>query len=261
MSQVKTPIELWQELRDLVMDLEKDANKATRGMRAGGVRLRTDLQKVRDLAMDMRKAILDYRADRKRKKSHKGEDVGESIGNDHGHGGELVVVVGEGSENGNGHGSNGTGKVKSAKTGPTSEKRSAAKGPARAAKPAPVGSSDSTAAKPARVAFSSAPQAAYKQPGKNGLITEATICQALGASVSELVDSITATTDVDVSPYHAMIEAFADTAPIESTATATATAEEESGRRRALGFDVHNRQQPESDDSQSQPFWYSNFSY
>jgi len=77
MDEVKTPYDLWVELKDMVADLEKDAIKATRGMKAGGVRLRSDLQSVREHCQEMRKAVLDFRST-PRSKSSEGEAVGEN---------------------------------------------------------------------------------------------------------------------------------------------------------------------------------------
>lgn len=63
-----TPLELWTELRDLVASLEKDAEKATRGMTAGGVRLRGKMQEARALCLDVRRAVLARRTYRRKKK-------------------------------------------------------------------------------------------------------------------------------------------------------------------------------------------------
>ncbi|MGE0432105.1 MAG: hypothetical protein AB7K09_14440 [Planctomycetota bacterium] len=61
---MKTPIELWQDLKQLVLSAEKDASKSTRGMKAGGVRLRNTMQEIRGLAMEVRKSVLEYRSSR-----------------------------------------------------------------------------------------------------------------------------------------------------------------------------------------------------
>ena len=71
----KTPYEMWAELRDLVLSLEKDAQKATRGMKAGGVRLRTKLQDVREHCVEMRKVVLEYRSARR---SHSGSESNDN---------------------------------------------------------------------------------------------------------------------------------------------------------------------------------------
>ena len=58
---MKSPNELLQELKELVTNIEKDADKSTRGMKAAGIRLRASMQNVRDLAIAIRKSVLDYR--------------------------------------------------------------------------------------------------------------------------------------------------------------------------------------------------------
>ncbi|MCK5346197.1 MAG: hypothetical protein KAR20_22460 [Candidatus Heimdallarchaeota archaeon] len=58
---MKSPNELLQELKELVSNIEKDADKSTRGMKAAGIRLRASMQEVRDLAIAIRKSVLDYR--------------------------------------------------------------------------------------------------------------------------------------------------------------------------------------------------------
>ncbi len=58
---MKSPNELLQELKEHVNNIEKDADKATRGMKAAGIRLRASMQEVRDLAIAIRKSVLDYR--------------------------------------------------------------------------------------------------------------------------------------------------------------------------------------------------------
>lgn len=195
MTDEKTPIELWEELRDLVMECEKDANKATRGMRAGGVRLRSELQKIRDLTIEMRKAILEYRADRRKKQRatpttrtnfpsarKKAATATTSNGNGNGNGKhptEVIVIV-ENSDD-----------VQKPRTASKSRKSAVTATPPKETVDA------------GRVTVTSAPQApTYKMPGKGGVITEATICQALGATVSELVESIT-DTDTDDSALSA----------------------------------------------------------
>ncbi|MCD4657428.1 MAG: hypothetical protein K8S87_07765 [Planctomycetes bacterium] len=58
---MKSPNELLHELKEFVTNIEKDADKATRGMKAAGIRLRASMQQVRDLAIAIRKSVLDYR--------------------------------------------------------------------------------------------------------------------------------------------------------------------------------------------------------
>lgn len=59
----KTPIELFAELKSLVESMEKDCQKASppRGMKAGGVRVRAAAQQIRDLCVELRKSVLEFR--------------------------------------------------------------------------------------------------------------------------------------------------------------------------------------------------------
>ncbi len=61
---MKTPIQLWEQLKQLVLDAERDVIKSNRGMKAGGVRLRSRMQEVRDLSLDLRKSVLEHRTSR-----------------------------------------------------------------------------------------------------------------------------------------------------------------------------------------------------
>jgi len=58
---MKNPNELITELKDFLTSLEKDADKASRGMKAGGIRLRASMQKVKDFATSIRKSVLEHR--------------------------------------------------------------------------------------------------------------------------------------------------------------------------------------------------------
>ena len=58
---MKNPNELITELKDFIASIEKDADKASRGMKAAGIRLRASMQQVRDLAIATRKSVLEFR--------------------------------------------------------------------------------------------------------------------------------------------------------------------------------------------------------
>lgn len=64
-DQTKTPLEIWNQIKEIVATHEKDIHKATRGMRAGGVRIRNAGKELEQLAKDIRKAVLVYRKERK----------------------------------------------------------------------------------------------------------------------------------------------------------------------------------------------------
>ena len=71
---MKSPSELLEELKEFVASLEKDANKATRGMKAGGIRLRAAMQQVRQLATAIRKSVLEYRNTTKKRTESKAKE-------------------------------------------------------------------------------------------------------------------------------------------------------------------------------------------
>ena len=77
----KSPFELIQQLKAKLESLEKDAKKASRGMKAGGVRLRSEMQTVRQMALGIRESVLNWRRtaveqqdqrERKKQVEHKG---------------------------------------------------------------------------------------------------------------------------------------------------------------------------------------------
>ena len=71
---MKNPNELIAELKDFLTSIEKDAAKASRGMKAGGIRLRASMQKVKDFAAAIRKSVLEHRST----KPTKAEEVKEA---------------------------------------------------------------------------------------------------------------------------------------------------------------------------------------
>lgn len=61
----RTPVEIWREMQTLVLAAEQDAHKATRGMRAGGIRLRAHMQAMIQLSTEMRCSVMMHRKPRK----------------------------------------------------------------------------------------------------------------------------------------------------------------------------------------------------
>ena len=76
---MKSPNELLQELKELVTNLEKDAEKATRGMKAAGIRFRSSMQQVRDLAIAARKSVLEFRTNSPKTETKTIETVFENL--------------------------------------------------------------------------------------------------------------------------------------------------------------------------------------
>ena len=62
---MKSPNEVLFELKELVSSIEKDVEKSTRGMKAAGIRVRSAMQNLRDIAIAMRKSVLEHRTARK----------------------------------------------------------------------------------------------------------------------------------------------------------------------------------------------------
>jgi hypothetical protein len=55
-------VELYEQLKRVVASVEEDMSKAEGGNKAAGTRVRTAMQDVKNLAQEIRKAILDMRA-------------------------------------------------------------------------------------------------------------------------------------------------------------------------------------------------------
>ncbi|MDX9910412.1 MAG: histone H1 [Phycisphaerales bacterium] len=55
-------MELYEQLKRVVASVEEDMSKAEGGNKAAGTRVRTAMQDVKNLAQEIRKAILDMRA-------------------------------------------------------------------------------------------------------------------------------------------------------------------------------------------------------
>ena len=64
---MKSPAEVYQDLKNLIDACAKDTSKAERGMKAGGVRLRAAMNDVRQLALQLRKSVLEHRRPTKKK--------------------------------------------------------------------------------------------------------------------------------------------------------------------------------------------------
>jgi hypothetical protein len=54
-------VELYEQLKRVVASIEEDMSKAEGGNKAAGTRVRTAMQDVKNLAQEIRKAILDMR--------------------------------------------------------------------------------------------------------------------------------------------------------------------------------------------------------
>lgn len=56
-------VELYEQLKRMVAEVEEDMNKAKGGNKAAGTRVRKAMQDIKNTAQEIRKAVLEMRSD------------------------------------------------------------------------------------------------------------------------------------------------------------------------------------------------------